>query len=440
MEKKVFLLNKPFQGGYTEVDGNIAHEIINFFRTDNIDGKLGGIYIYNNPWGHCGDDVYVEESDKTKKREYQLQYMLLTGPSDLPKGEGKENQKWSEFNVTHVIELKRILHHESTTKDKNPQNNKLKTSQEKIKTIIRDEHIMYGQKYIDDIYGPDDASLYVTFEASRIFVPKNEAKKVRIHVDGYKFQRNKGYVYSDKQADAYKSIESNIIKKLGSDWKVLDIKPLGTNNCNAIRKTFLDMILKKYSEECYTNILYSFLAYKDMMKKFVKEFAPNKVISKDPYVVNREKVVEGGRMDISASTSLENEQKQRVVIENKVLSDINGVKEVNGNKTSQLDEYYKWAKPDGSFLEPICIIVGPNYRASEISAEAKQVSPNVANKYIFVSYKDIASFIEKNKDEYENGGFIYSNYINDVVSIFRNFAASNRTEFFENLFLMAIIG
>lgn len=45
---KVFILNKPFEGSYTDVEGNVAHEIIDYFKADN-----NKIYIYNNPWGHA---------------------------------------------------------------------------------------------------------------------------------------------------------------------------------------------------------------------------------------------------------------------------------------------------------------------------------------------------------------------------------------------------
>ena len=46
VEEKFILLNKPFNGSWTYQDGNIAHEIIDFFLTDS-----GEYYVYNIPYG-----------------------------------------------------------------------------------------------------------------------------------------------------------------------------------------------------------------------------------------------------------------------------------------------------------------------------------------------------------------------------------------------------
>ena len=64
---KVFILNKPFEGSYTDNEGNVAHEIINYFRADN-----GNVYIYNNPLGHCPENI-----DADRPNDYKVEYMFL---------------------------------------------------------------------------------------------------------------------------------------------------------------------------------------------------------------------------------------------------------------------------------------------------------------------------------------------------------------------------
>ena len=40
---KVFILNKPFESSYTDVEGNIAHEIIDYIKID-----INKVFVYNN--------------------------------------------------------------------------------------------------------------------------------------------------------------------------------------------------------------------------------------------------------------------------------------------------------------------------------------------------------------------------------------------------------
>lgn len=68
---QVLILNKVFDGAYTEKEGNIAHEIIDFFKADN-----GKIYFYNNPYGQCPDNIFVSK-DYKKSTQKTKQTMLL---------------------------------------------------------------------------------------------------------------------------------------------------------------------------------------------------------------------------------------------------------------------------------------------------------------------------------------------------------------------------
>lgn len=173
---EVFILNKPFEGSYADGEGKVAHEIIDYFKADD-----NSIYIYNNPLGHCPKNIGVVDENK----EYSIKYMLLAKRATMNE---KDKEKSSRFELTHKIKIKRCLHHESTSNDKQ----KLDNAQQKIKDIIKHDKIRYGGKLLYEIYGADDKSLYVTFEVDKIY----EAKKpIPVVTPGYRFQRNKGYVF-----------------------------------------------------------------------------------------------------------------------------------------------------------------------------------------------------------------------------------------------------
>ena len=219
-QKEVVILNKPFLGNWLDNPENIGHEIIDFLSTDN-----GELYIYNNPYGQCPDNIWVGETDRTtnlkkrKSEKYYAKYLILCS--------GEHN---NSFDILYIIELQEKLHREHTTKhNKNiPEDEKLqlKSRQEKIKKIIDKNNIVYNGKKLYEIY-KNDNSLYVTFKASKIYkainpIPVNDLKD-------YKFQRNKGYLYSDNEKgnlrDDFKTINdiiTNAISSLGSENSLLE--------------------------------------------------------------------------------------------------------------------------------------------------------------------------------------------------------------------------
>ena len=308
--KKVFILNKPFEGSYADKEGNFAHEIINYFRADN-----GKIYIYNNPLGHCPANIDVDES-----KDYKLEYMFLTKKASISK-EG------AEFELTHLIKIKRCLHHESTHDDEE----KMKKSQDVVKKVIKSDIIKYGGETLDSIFGEGDKSLYVTFEAENVYKPKSA---IRVKTPGYRFQRNKGYVFEDTNKAAFEALEKYTDLQY---WDEITDQIARVNiqkPSPRVNTSFLDLILKVGSEECYTNMLYSVLNFGNTIKLFAQNFAMNTHLDSDQFEVKREWKVKGGRMDICAYND-----NQRIVIENKVFSGLNGIDNV-GNQT-QLTNYYR---------------------------------------------------------------------------------------------------
>lgn len=203
-------------------------------------------------------------------------------------------------------------------------------------------------------------------------------------------------------------------------------------------KTFLDLVMKVDSEECYTNMLYWILNYKDCINKFIEKFGKNVNCENEKFTVNREysisgsNNINGGRIDVCAESK---SRKFSVIIENKVFSALNGVSfdENNMLKTTQLSVYYEWAKKDDK--KPICFITCPNFRINEIETE---IEPLMKGKYVLIGYKEIAEFIKELKIKNFFSEFAYYDYLEDIINSFKRFSYEKKSELFEKLFLEQI--
>lgn len=420
--KEVILLNKPFLGDWLDDGNNIGHEIIDFLSTDT-----GEIYIYNNPYGQCPNKkIGVNEgADK-----YNAKYLVLTG---------KENAKEKSFEILYVIELEELLHRESHIrhKDSNKRNKKeeikLKESQEKIKKIIRERNICYNGKLLYDIY-KNDETLYVTFKAFKIY---RAEIPILIKMSEYNFQRNKGCLYCDIYESDYNKLKEIIESGIKDDRVLKEFIPpkLDSNTIKSISesKTFIDLIMQENNEQVFTNILYDLLKHSDLFTSFCEKFKKDTQFFdiNEKFVISREANRVVGRMDICAESS-----KQRVVIENKINSGLNGLKPKD--KETQLTTYYEWAK-EGKTIDPLCFVIVPNYRKNELLYEIDKKDPNMHQIYNVITYKEIADFIE---NEYKHNKFLdydYKRLIPDIINAFLNLSKMTKEELYAYKFIMATL-
>ena len=411
-EEKVIILNKSFLGDWLDTQGHIGHEIIDFLLTDN-----GEYYVYNNPWGACPDDIWVEDTEqfnRTKKEKYIAKYLVLTG-------QGRNN-----FEILYVIELEEKLHREHIKKERDTA--EFKKIQGKIKEIIRNKNIKYNGKYLDEIYLNDD-SLYVTFKGKKVYKAKSP-----ISIEGldYNFQRNKGYLYSDKYAADYYRMEK-IINNCISNGSLEEFTPRSVNvqqigEINE-KKTFLDLIGLESNEQVFTNILYSLLNQNGLFKRFCETFKGDKYFdSQNEFQLFRETKIVAGRMDVCGESD-----RQRVIIENKVNSGLNGVKPADS--TTQLSTYYyQWgiAKP----LAPLCFIVVPNYRMAEVIREISRRDPEMSKIYQIISYYDIVTFLKKEQNNISET-YEYYSLLPQIISAFKNLAYLTKEDLYAKMFLNA---
>lgn len=409
----VILLNKPFLGGWLDKQGNIGHEIIDFLLTDD-----GDYFVYNNPWGVCPDNIWVDGTKqivRSKNEKYLGKYMVLTS-----------EKHGDNFDILYVVELSEKLHRCHTSET----DNLLRDNQKYVKEIIRTRNIKYNGKYLDEIYQNDD-TLFLTFKGNKIYKAINP-----ITVTGltYNFQRNKGYLYDDDSPEDYDTVKT-IIEKSIKDGTLKEFTPRSVN-CNQIgqlnaEKTFINLIKQEYTEQIYTNMLHSILSQGDLLKDFCEKFKKDnqKFNSSEAFTVLRELKVVDGRIDVCAES-----EEQRVIIENKIDSGLNGLKPEDN--ISQLSTYHKWGleKP----IEPLCFVVAPDYRKSEIEREIHELDKNMEEVYSVRTYGDIAKFL---KDEYEKGNipsaYAYYSLVPEIIKAFENLSYSTKEDLYARMFLEA---
>ena len=417
------LLNKPFNGSWTDMAGNIAHEIIDFFLSDN-----DKYYVYNMPYGAAAKGRIPE-------------YIFLTS--------GLRDKK---IYLEYIIKPIRQLHSFGYDKRSIGTVKNQKNRDWIIKNVIKKEDIKYGGKLLSDIYKQNaDVGLLVTYEAEWIKAAK---VPVAINFNGnYIFQRNMGVVQESEQPNLY----NDLIHKANdmSLWMPYTLTKIGipklvcggsgsmefgrasTAKINGLpftQATFLDFIMKTDSEECYTNILYNLFASNTvLLTRFLDAISKGAIKAGGvPIEIRREKKIVQGRMDICAEFSVGGVV-HRVVLENKVDSGLNGKKPKE--KTTQLDEYYRWAIENGA--TPHCFILVPNYHLDDLEYDIKKYASGMASCYTITTYKEIFDFFKAEKKTI-SASKPYGRFYDDVLELFGRLSLSRRN-LFEYLFIQAIL-
>ena len=413
--KKVILLNKPFLGNWLDNAGNIGHEIIDFLKTDK-----GELYIYNNPYGQCPGSGKIGVNDGDKK--YNAKYLVLTG---------KENAKNKSFEILYVVELEKLLHRESSIKNKKSSSTKqkddLENRQKKVREEINNRNIIYNGKKLYEIW-KNDNTLYVTFKASNIY---RAVTPISVEMENYNFQRNKGCLYENKFPKDFERLNDIIDKSIkNNELEVFQPRQIDKETIKKLNptNTFIDLIMQENNEQIFTNILFSVLRDGGLFNLFCKKFKKEKEVfqEKDKFNIFRENSIVQGRMDICAESN-----NQRIIIENKINSGLNGLKPKD-NK-SQLSTYYGWGKK-GKTIEPLCFVVVPDSRKAELLNEIHNKDQSVEDVYNIVTYKDISEFLKNSKSELKKN-YAYEKYVDDIILAFDNLSKLTKEDLYARLFI-----
>lgn len=380
------LLNIMYAGKYIESD-NIGHEIINLFKDDR-----GRNYIYAMPGGTIA-----------KHHKGNIRCVLMVR---------RINANTLEILGKTVGKLTQILTETVARENNDEQRTKIHSMQ--IEKIEKDG-IMYGGKKLNEIFKKNetnDKDAYITFEADDVVKPKNriylttnekwkETPREGFFYLGSKLkfpkQSMKTYLSDAKTPHAFKVVVTEIINntKLWGD-SVPTVKVDEDDQENETPPTFMKIIRKEYDELSYSNMLaFFFRRNRKVFCDFAKEVL--EIDMESNFTIERE----WEHIDL-----LITDENKVIVIENKIKSAINGVKD---SGESQLSDYVCKVNNEKAFKnkKKHFFILSPDY----MNLHTENL--NNAKDYNPLKYSVIYGFYKDKKD-----------YFNDIPQCYAEFLAA----------------
>ena len=354
----VYILNNVFTGKYCLL-GNIGHEIINFYKSEN-----GKHYIYLNPYGKFTESI----DDKCDIIMFLVQHYSKGQYLVLAKVEVAKHEPKEESDTT----------------------------------------IKYGGVAIKEIFQNnienDRISADITFDVLKFYRPKNP-----IFIESGKNDtlksinplRNMHAVRTVSDGDEYTYLENINKNEFWVEQEVATIDPPHEKDTPC----FLDLIGKGNYELVFSNLLaYFFNVRQDIFIKFynevvLKELSEQTKIKEDARFVIKREIY---NIDI-----LLNNNDVVIVIENKVKSLINGEKkcaDINEGRESQLSNYYKYITNKEEFKgkQKVFLIFAPDY--SPIKRTKNEYKNG--DKYVIIPYSKIYYFYKDQEKEFANDNYV----------------------------------
>lgn len=351
---KEILVNRMYAGDYLK--DNIGHEIINLFKTDD-----GDNYIYVNPYGTLGVGHDEVESILLVRR-------LEGGILEI---------------IAKAEKLERIV--------TNKRGDDLLNDQ---KDYLKSHGIVYGKVPLDRIFdGNESNSTYVSFKAGEIKAPKapiylyNSKSKIKPDEKyGVKMEGNFASQYLHQFYNQNKN-DYAVLRKILDDKSRWGDDPtkLVEVEFDKSKTNILTILGKDHDELAYSNLIaYLLSSDEELSSNFFTA-----VLKLEP----RGKL--SVRREVKNIDLLLSDDNNIVVIENKIKSAINGVKNtdqsiVNGEKDmeSQLSKYYDYANSLGkqNNKRVSFFIFSPNYNHLDLEGLKN------AENYTPVSYKTLYTF------------------------------------------------
>ena len=364
---KEILINRMYAGDYLK--DNIGHEIINLFKTDD-----GDNYIYVNPYGTLGVGHDEVESILLVRR-------LEGGILEI---------------IAKAEKLERIVTNKGGDDLLNDQ-----------KDYVKSHGIVYGKVPLDRIFeGYEQNSTYVSFKAGEIKAPIapiylynskskiNPDEKYGVKMEG-NFERQALHQYYNQNENDYAVLRKILDDK--SRWGD-DPTKLVEVEFDKSKTNILTILGKDHDELAYSNLIaYLLSSDEELSRNFFTD-----VLKLEP---SGELSV---RREVKNIDLLLSDDNNIVVIENKIKSAINGVKDadrsiVNGKEDmeSQLSKYYDYANSLGkqNKKKVSFFIFSPNYNHLDLKGLKN------AENYKSVFYSELYEFFynyHKTKKTYTN--------------------------------------
>lgn len=364
---KEILVNRMYAGDYLK--DNIGHEIINLFKTDD-----GDNYIYVNPYGTLGVGHDEVESILLVRR-------LEGGILEI---------------IAKAEKLERIV--------TNKRGDDLLNDQ---KDYLKSHGIVYGEVPLDRIFdGNESNSTYVSFKAGEIKAPKDpiylynsKSKNKPDKKYGVKMEGNFASQYLHQFYNQNKK-DYEVLRKILDDksrWGVDPTKRVEVESYKS-KTNILTILGKDHDELAYSNLIAYLLSSDEELSKnffsYVLRLKPRGKLSV--------------RREVKNIDLLLSDDNNIVVIENKIKSAINGVKNtdqsiVNGENDmeSQLSKYYDYANSLGKQNNKMVsfFIFSPDYNRLDLNGLKN------AQHYKPVFYSQLYNFFcnyHKTKKSYTN--------------------------------------
>ena len=258
---------------------------------------------------------------------------------------------------------------------------------------IKENDISYGGVSYMDIYKPLHAG-DISFRSKKLLLPKNdiyltdgehidyinEGQEVYNLVDK-RFSTTSLHLYITDEDNPKSYEQINKLIKDDSLWEKDRINRVDEGRIIDKHFNFLDIIRKDYDELAYSNLFYYiFKTYNDIFRRFTSEVLSVDISSS--YKVYREKE----HIDLWIE-----DDKNIIIIENKIKSGINGVSSRHnfsndGLVQSQLKTYYQYVEAHKDNKNSYYYLFVPNYNKIDLRKYSG------SQYYKVIKYKEIYDF------------------------------------------------
>ncbi len=348
------VLNRMYSGDYLE--NNLGHEIINMYQADN-----GNYYVYLNATGsfhlsHAGRVRAMLMIRSTAYKACVEVIGLATGLSDVYDGVHKNQEAY-----------------------------------------IHQEHITYGGVGLYELFDGNEQKqdCFITFKAERVVRPKkptyivfkggshyldNDASLCVVHLEANQAKTSlKQYFAEDEDSADYARLQQLLVLDMSEAMPKVDINTLR----KPTEKNFFEVCGIDNNELAFSNIFGHFL---EKYPTILQELAAERGVKMDCSRLSVVRECENN-IDLFVRTN-----SHLVVIENKVLSSINGMQgdSQSGLHVSQLKKYYdygeKIAKEEG-YKHTLYILLTPDHNDVNLALYEQ------GDKYVKVHYSEVRDFL-----------------------------------------------
>jgi len=439
---KEVLINHMYSGDYLE-RGNIGHEVINLFKSDNENH-----YIYAMSAGDYDTKRHLNTIKKVILVRNVDQYKAeILGIADVEE-EIFASEVANPNTYIMLPSVKDLVENDfmnPNNPDGSPKDAKIiqrikiyKNVHEAQKKYIDTHLVTYGDVSLYELFENNNTaksghSIYLTFKAANFRRPKELLYLCDNRYDNkandphYFILKNKTTMCGTCVA-AYESLDDSEIQRLIQSpyWEEKDNSPKVDIKNISIKSTSLLNIIKKNNDEItYSNwIAYYLKNDKELLKRFITHFTKNEKIQETSFE-NVEVIRESkNNIDIYYEDS-----KSIFVFENKIKSSINGTKKKDGkteeeNDFSQLEKYYTFAEKEAEKATPKkqtgYYLLLPNYAYKDTSRLNKY---SKFDKYEIIRYSQLLEFFKENScnlpyysDFLKALEYHASEYLNDLYS------------------------